>query len=142
VTATADGFIASHDIVTTLQAQSALLSLQLHQDQELDLSDGITFPWVLWVHHQPEIMQLIRDSHGVKDFGAIEFSFMSKGSLVKAQAFQMNLAQMNLQEGISLALIPVDGDLTIAPMTNKSHTFTSECQWLLDRLALQPQLTA
>jgi len=139
VIATADGLIDLHDIVTTLQAQSALLSLELHQDQELDLSDGVAFPWVLWVHHQPEIMQLIRDSHGVKDFGAIEFSFMIKGSLVKAQAFQMNLAQMNLQEGISLALIPVDGDLSIAPMTKKSHTFSSECQWLLDRLAARPQ---
>ena len=86
------------------------------------------FPWVLRVHHQSEVMQSIRHSCGVTYFGAVDFSFMREWSLVKAQAFQIDM-----EEGTSLALIPVDRDLTIAPMTNKSHPFTSE--WLLDRLA-------
>ena len=130
VIATADGLMNLHDIVTTLEAQSARLSLELCTGQELDLCSGERFPWALWVHHQPEVMQIIGDSNGVTYFGAVDFSFMREGSLVKAQAFQIDM-----EEGTSLALIPVDRVLTIAPMTKKSNPFTSECQWLLDRLA-------
>ena len=129
VIATADGMIHLHDIMTTLEAQSALLSLELRQDEELDLSSGDRFPWVLWVHHQPEIMQIIRDSSGVTYFSAVDFSFMREETLVKAQAFQLEL-----QDGPSLALIPVGGDLTIAPMTRHAIKFTCECKWLLNHL--------
>jgi hypothetical protein len=49
---------------------------------------------------------------------------------VRAQAFHIVL-----KGGSSLAMIPLHGDLTIAPMTINPFTGTAECQWLLDHLA-------
>lgn len=132
VIATADGMLDLHDFVTNLEAQSALRSLNLQQGQGVDLSAGDKFAWVLWVYYQPDIMKLIRDSPGVTQFSAVDFSFMREKSLVKAQVFQIDL-----QHGSSWALIPVGRDVTIAPMTTHTPTGHSECQWLLDHLALE-----
>ncbi len=135
--ATAEGFIDLHDIVTNTEAQEALRSFALSQDQELDLSAGDRFPWVLWVHHQPAIMDHIRGSRGITQFLAVDFSLVDeKGRSVTAQAFQMDL-QRDLKDNISLALIPLDGELFIKPLTINHFTRTAESQWLLDRLAEQ-----
>ena len=56
VLATADGLNDLHDIVTNIEAEAALQSFDLSQHQELELSQGDLFPWVLWVHHQEAIM--------------------------------------------------------------------------------------
>jgi hypothetical protein len=134
VIATADGLIDLYDVVTNIEAKDALRLLDLCIDQDLDLSAGDRFPWALWVHRKQDIMKCIRDSRGVTRFAAIDFSFFCEELLVIAQAFQIDL-----EGSPSLALIVLDGDLFIKPLTTNSSTGSVECQWLLDRLAAELQ---
>jgi len=66
---------ALYDTVTNAEAQAALEGLLLALDTEVKLSDGIQFPWPLWIHYQPDIMEVVGRNAGVMKFSAMAFSF-------------------------------------------------------------------
>ena len=78
VIADGQGLKGLYDTVTNAEASAALerLPVGLGLDSEVNLSDGIRFPWPLWIHCQPEIMEVVIPNTGVTKFSAIAFSFL------------------------------------------------------------------
>jgi len=59
-------------------------------NNEIDLSDGTVFPWVRWLHHQPQIKNQL--ASGVTKFCAVIIGFVSRrtGAAVKGRIFRMD----------------------------------------------------
>ena len=57
---------------------------------EIDLSDGLVFPWVRWVHHQPQIKNQL--AGGVTKFCSVIIGFVSRrtGAAVTGRIFRMD----------------------------------------------------
>ena len=62
-----------YDTVTNVEARAALASLHLGYYDVKDLSDGMKFPWPLWIRTLPVVMQAFQRSNGVHKFTAISF---------------------------------------------------------------------
>jgi hypothetical protein len=111
VIANKKGLTNLYDTVTDAEAQAALYGLQLNQDTHVDLSDGIVFPWPLWVHHNSEIMEVIGPNTGVLKVSAIacNIPLMSKMEDIKAVAFRIDL----LKPPLSLLLFPLPSSVFV-----------------------------
>lgn len=130
VIATGKGLKTLFDTVTNAEAQAALEGLRLAPDTEVNLSDGIQFPWPLWIHDQPAIMEVVGPNTGVCKFSAIAFSFYQgqRGATcdsrkyIEADAFCMDLQN----PAISLLMFPRPSDVFIMSF-DPTRTSPSSC---------------
>ena len=121
--ANARGLATLYDTVTNVEARAALASLHLGYYDVKDLSDGMKFPWPLWIRTLPVVMQAIQRSNGVHKFTAISFELTreppetadlinSSGfAWIKVHAFCVHLL---CSPARSLLLFPLRSNLLMA----------------------------
>jgi len=104
------------DTVSNVEARAALAGLQLPQGVVMDLSRGDKFPWVLWVHHQPDLMNVIKETQMyIWKFTATSFTYIQEGRerprLIEAEAFRMHLDAGS--RGTDFILVPLPNNKLI-----------------------------
>jgi hypothetical protein len=101
VIATAEGMAGLADLMDDAAASEALKDIYFGATDEVDLSDGLLFPWVRWIYHQPKIVKEM--SGGVTKFAAVRTAFQryQGGPEIAGRVFRMD----RLDRG-PLALFP------------------------------------
>ena len=86
------------DEVASVELQKMIF---VNPNIEIDLSDGLVFPWLRWVHHKPQIKNEF--AGGVTKFAAVIIAFTARniGAAVKGRIFCMDRL-----DAPSLALLP------------------------------------
>ena len=130
-----------YDTVSNVDARAALRGLLLTSGEaSMDLTSGKDFPWVLWVHHQPTLMKLVKDRYIFK-FMAVTFYFvhgprgMAGRPLVQAKAFRIHL-RGGARPTVFILVPRPDDTVVIAEI----GTFSPDCTCCVNNPMLQDAL--
>jgi len=89
------------DIMTNADALTRLRNMDVLPGRDIDLSDGVVFPWVRWVFNQPSIVALF--AHGVTKFSAACITWRHRTTSPEVVGLVFRMGRL---DAAPLALLP------------------------------------